>query len=159
MGLQCTEDGYALPTQTARADIAGRRWGHRRHLRRRGVSLFRHGGIIVVVEPHITYLERSPLTAILRPSAPRLPRVKTSVPKLALVVAAAVGILGVNVQPSLAYQTGDSRWCAVINRGDVISWGREYDSNDDCAAAVAGRSIRIGAQIHRRMDTELVLAR
>jgi len=64
--------------------------------------------------------------------------VETPVPKLALVIAAAAGILGVSVRPSLAYQTGDSRWCAVINRGDVMSWDCEYDSNDDCAAAVAG---------------------
>jgi hypothetical protein len=74
----------------------------------------------------------------LRTSSSRPPRVKTPVPKLALVIAAAAGILGVSVRPSLAYQTGDSRWCAVINRGDVMSWDCEYDSNDDCAAAVAG---------------------
>jgi hypothetical protein len=64
MDLQYTEDGYAFPTQTARADIASRGRGHRRHVCRGGVAVFRHAGISVVVEPHITYVERSPLTAI-----------------------------------------------------------------------------------------------
>jgi hypothetical protein len=66
-------------------------------------------------------------------------RVRTLALKLALFFAAAAGALGANVRTSLAYQSGDSRWCAVVNKGgDVMGWDCEYDSSEECAAAIAG---------------------
>jgi len=47
--------------------------------------------------------------------------------------------LAANVQTSLAYQSGESRWCVVVNKGgDVMAWDCKYDSSDGRAAAVAG---------------------
>jgi hypothetical protein len=40
---------------------------------------------------------------------------------------------------SYAYQTGDAKWCTVTNKGaDSMQWECEYESSDECAAAVAG---------------------
>ena len=48
-------------------------------------------------------------------------------------------VLCMNTQASHAYQTGDSKWCTVTNKGaDSIQWECEYDTSDECAAAVAG---------------------
>jgi Protein of unknown function (DUF3551) len=44
-----------------------------------------------------------------------------------------------SIRPSHAYQTGDSRWCAVTNKGaDTMQWDCEYDTSEDCASAIAG---------------------
>ena len=59
-------------------------------------------------------------------------------------------VLSMNIRASHAYQTGDSKWCAVTNKGaDTMQWECEYDTSDDCATAVAGtgatvQSIRFG---------------
>jgi hypothetical protein len=71
-------------------------------------------------------------------SSPQLLRVKAFILKLALVFAAVTGALAAEVRASLAYQSGDSQWCAVINKGDIMGWDCEYDSSDECAAAIAG---------------------
>jgi hypothetical protein len=48
-------------------------------------------------------------------------------------------VLSMNIRASHAYQTGDSKWCAVTNKGaETMQWECEYDTSDDCAAAVAG---------------------
>jgi hypothetical protein len=48
-------------------------------------------------------------------------------------------VLCMNTRPSHAYQTGESKWCTVTNKGgDTAQWQCEYDTSDDCAAAVAG---------------------
>jgi uncharacterized protein DUF3551 len=55
----------------------------------------------------------------------------------AFVIVAAV--LCMNTQASYAYQTGDLKWCTVSNKGaDSMQWECEYDTSDECAAAVAG---------------------
>jgi hypothetical protein len=86
-------------------------------------------------------------------------RVKTFVLRLALFFAAAAGALTANVRTSLAYQSGESRWCVVVNKGgDVMAWDCEYDSRSaprpSPAAAASARSIHIGAGIHHPTDTE-----
>jgi hypothetical protein len=54
----------------------------------------------------------------------------------AFVIVAAV--LCMNTQASHAYQTGDSKWCAVMNKvGGTMQWECEYDTSDECATAVA----------------------
>ncbi len=48
-------------------------------------------------------------------------------------------VLCLNAPPSHAYQTGDSKWCTVTNKGaDSMQWECDYDTSDECAAAVAG---------------------
>ncbi len=48
-------------------------------------------------------------------------------------------VLCLNTHPSHAYQTGDSKWCTVTNKGaDSMQWECDYDTSDECAAAVAG---------------------
>jgi len=48
-------------------------------------------------------------------------------------------VLSMNARASHAYQTGDSQWCVVTNKGaDSMQWECEYDTSDDCATAVAG---------------------
>ena len=42
------------------------------------------------------------------------------------------------MRASHAYQTGDSRWCAVTNKVDSLQWDCEYDTSEECAAAIAG---------------------
>jgi hypothetical protein len=90
------------------------------------------------VEPHIAYVERTPLTAIFDVIASSLLLVKTPILKLALFFAAVAGMLAADMRASLAYQSGDSQWCAVTNKGDVMAWDCEYDSSDECASAIAG---------------------
>jgi hypothetical protein len=91
------------------------------------------------VELYFAYVARSSLTAIFLNSSPQPSRVKTFALRLVLFLAAVAGALGANVRTSLAYQLGDSRWCAVVNKGaDVLGWDCEYDSSDECAAAIAG---------------------
>jgi hypothetical protein len=42
------------------------------------------------------------------------------------------------MRASHAYQTGDSRWCAVTNKGaDSMQWDCEYDTSEECASAIA----------------------
>jgi hypothetical protein len=53
-----------------------------------------------------------------------------------LALAAAVAALCIHIRASHAYQTGDSHWCHVTDRGDVISWDCDYDSNDECQPAI-----------------------
>jgi Protein of unknown function (DUF3551) len=51
------------------------------------------------------------------------------------VVAASLGLM----RSSHAYQTGDAKWSTVTNKGaDSMQWECEYDTSDECAAAVAG---------------------
>jgi Protein of unknown function (DUF3551) len=65
--------------------------------------------------------------------------VKIFVLKLAFLLAAVAGALGVMMRPILAYQVGDSQWCAVVGKGaDVMSWDCEYDSSDESASAISG---------------------
>jgi hypothetical protein len=47
-------------------------------------------------------------------------------------------VLCVNTRLSHAYQTGDSKWCTVTDKGTVLEWECEYDTSEECAAAVAG---------------------
>jgi len=48
-------------------------------------------------------------------------------------------VLSMNTRSSHAYQTGDSKWCAVTNKGaDTMQWDCEYDTSDHCAAAIVG---------------------
>jgi hypothetical protein len=54
-----------------------------------------------------------------------------------------VATLCINIRASHAYQTGDSHWCPVTDRGDVISWDCDYDSNDECLAGHRYRWRRI----------------
>jgi len=49
-------------------------------------------------------------------------------------------VLCMNSRPSHAYQTGDSKWCTVTNNGASMQWQCEYDTSDECAAAVVGTS-------------------
>jgi hypothetical protein len=43
-------------------------------------------------------------------------------------------VLCMNTQASHAYQTGDSKWCVVMNKGaDSMQWECEYDTSDECA--------------------------
>jgi hypothetical protein len=57
--------------------------------------------------------------------------------KSTLALAALAGALCVNIRISHAYQTGDSRWCAVTNKGaDTMSCDCEYESSDECARAI-----------------------
>jgi len=56
---------------------------------------------------------------------------------VAVVIVAVV--LSMNARASHAYQTGDSQWCLVTNKGaDSMQWECEYDTSNDCATAVAG---------------------
>lgn len=51
----------------------------------------------------------------------------------------AAAVLCLNARPSHAYQTGDSKWCTVTNKGaDSLQWECDYDTSEECAAAVAG---------------------
>jgi hypothetical protein len=48
-------------------------------------------------------------------------------------------VLCMNTRPSHAYQTGESEWCTITNIGGGDShWSCDYDTSDECAAAVAG---------------------
>ena len=61
------------------------------------------------------------------------------IPRLALAFAALMVALCFYMRASHAYQTGDSRWCAVTNKGaDTMQWNCEYDTSGECAAAIAG---------------------
>jgi Protein of unknown function (DUF3551) len=53
-----------------------------------------------------------------------------------LALAAAVAALCLNMRASHAYQSGDSRWCHVTDKGDVIGWDCDYDSIDECQPAI-----------------------
>jgi Protein of unknown function (DUF3551) len=63
--------------------------------------------------------------------------VKTFVLALALFFAVFAAALVADVRASLAYQSGDSQWCTVTDKGDLMAWECEYDSNEECAAAIA----------------------
>jgi hypothetical protein len=41
-----------------------------------------------------------------------------------------------NMPVGHADQQGDSRWCHVTNKGDVLSWDCEFDSIDECQPAI-----------------------
>jgi len=58
-------------------------------------------------------------------------------------------VLSMNIRASHAYQTGDSKWCAVTNKGaDTMQWECEYDSDIARrllqALAATVQSIRFG---------------
>ena len=53
-----------------------------------------------------------------------------------LALAAALAALYLSIGVSRAYQTGDTRWCHVTDKGDVISWDCDYDSIDECQSAI-----------------------
>jgi Protein of unknown function (DUF3551) len=62
----------------------------------------------------------------------------TRLPKLVFAFVAVAGALSINMRASHADSFGDSRWCAVTNKGgDVMTWDCEYDSSDECASAIA----------------------
>ena len=64
----------------------------------------------------------------------------------ALEIVAAV--LCMNTRPSYAYQTGDSKWCAVTNKGaDSIQWECEYDTSDECAAPHIDRPVLFASSL------------
>jgi len=50
----------------------------------------------------------------------------------------AAAMLCTDTPASYADSFGDSRWCAVTNKGDVMTWDCEYDSSDECASAIVG---------------------
>jgi hypothetical protein len=66
--------------------------------------------------------------------------------KSTLALAALAGALCVNIRISHAYQTGDSRWCAVTNKGaDTMSSDCEYESSDECE----GHSLAVAVMRHK----------
>ena len=62
-----------------------------------------------------------------------------------LALAAAVAALCLNIRASHADQNGDSRWCHVTNKGNVMSWDCDYESIDECQPA----SLTVAAGIAR----------
>ena len=59
--------------------------------------------------------------------------------KSALAFTALILGLCMSMGASHAYQTGDSRWCAVTNKGaDAMQWDCEYDTSEECASVIAG---------------------
>jgi Protein of unknown function (DUF3551) len=59
--------------------------------------------------------------------------------KSTFVFGAVAVVLCMSTRPSHAYQTGDSKWCTVTNKGaDSMQWDCECDTSEDCASAVAG---------------------
>ncbi|MGC2081206.1 MAG: hypothetical protein WA728_35375 [Xanthobacteraceae bacterium] len=77
---------------------------------------------------------------------------KTFVLALALFFAVFAAALVADVRASLAYQSGDSQWCTVTDKGDLMAW--EWRRSP--APAATARSIHIGIRIHRRTGTELL---
>jgi hypothetical protein len=53
-----------------------------------------------------------------------------------LALAAAVAALCLNIRASHADQNGDSRWCHVTDKGDVMSRDCDYESIDECQPAI-----------------------
>jgi len=53
-----------------------------------------------------------------------------------LALAAAVAALCLTIQATHADQNGDSHWCHVTNKGDVMSWDCDYDSINECQPAI-----------------------
>ena len=53
-----------------------------------------------------------------------------------LALTAAVAALCLNTRESHAYQTGDSHWCHVTDKGDIMGWDCDYDSIDDCQPTI-----------------------
>jgi hypothetical protein len=49
---------------------------------------------------------------------------------------AAVMALCLNIPASIAFQTGDSHWCHVQDKGDIMSWDCDYDSIDECQPVI-----------------------
>jgi hypothetical protein len=45
--------------------------------------------------------------------------------------------LYLSTRASYADQYGDSRWCHVENKGDVMSWDCEYDTIEECQPVIA----------------------
>jgi len=62
----------------------------------------------------------------------------TCLRKLVFVFAAFAAALCLNVRAGHADSNGDSQWCAVTNKGDVMTWDCEYDSSDECGSAIVG---------------------
>ena len=62
---------------------------------------------------------------------------KTFVLTLTIFSAVFAAALVADVRASLAYQSGDAQWCAVTDKGDLMAWECEYDSNQECVAAIA----------------------
>jgi hypothetical protein len=64
--------------------------------------------------------------------------VKVLILRLAFGFAALMVAVFFYMRASHAYQTGDSRWCAVTNKGaDSMQWDCEYDTSEECASAIA----------------------
>jgi hypothetical protein len=53
-----------------------------------------------------------------------------------LALVATVVALCLNTRASHAFQTGESHWCHVQDKGDVISWDCDYDSIDECQPVI-----------------------
>jgi len=50
----------------------------------------------------------------------------------------AATVLCMSARASHAYQTGDEKWCLVLNKGaDTLQWDCEYETSEDCAKEVA----------------------
>jgi hypothetical protein len=62
--------------------------------------------------------------------------VKIIIGKVIIAAVMLTAVLGLGVQPSRAGSYGDSKWCAVSNDGDRLSWDCEYDTVDDCSPAI-----------------------
>jgi len=56
--------------------------------------------------------------------------------KSVFALAPLVGALCLNMRASEA--DDDFRWCAVTNKGDVMTWDCDYGSSEECASAIAG---------------------
>jgi hypothetical protein len=56
--------------------------------------------------------------------------------KLTLALTAVAAALCLITRASHADQNGDSRWCHVVNKGDVMSWDCEYDTIEECQPAI-----------------------
>jgi hypothetical protein len=79
------------------------------------------------------------LTRLLQSLIYRREASMTRLPKSVLALAAfATVALCITMRASHADSLGDSRWCAVTNKGDVMTWDCEYDSSDECASAIVG---------------------
>jgi len=56
--------------------------------------------------------------------------------KLALAFTALWAPLYLNMRASHADQFGDSRWCHVENKGDIVSWDCDYESIEECQPVI-----------------------
>lgn len=61
---------------------------------------------------------------------------KSFILKLAFAFAVSGAALCINMRVSHADQQGNSRWCHVENKGDVLSWDCDYDTIDECQPVI-----------------------